>query len=146
MSAAIARSPIFLMPIFLGHGLVLVELMRSVQGRSINRRRIRKAVNQTLQVLFSTSPTHATGQGRKSDGECASPGDCTDRRLRAKVERSSSRLLRIYLMFDLSLPGVMHSYFCRINQSLSVTHAIGSGVTDHVWSSEEVVAILVDRR
>ena len=41
---------------------------------------------------------------------------------------------------------LMHSYFCRINQSLRVTHAIGSGVTDHVWSSEEVVAILVDRR
>jgi hypothetical protein len=29
-------------------------------------------VNQTPQVLFSTSPMHATGQGRKSDGKCAS--------------------------------------------------------------------------
>ena len=41
---------------------------------------------------------------------------------------------------------VMHYNFCRIHQSLRVTHATESGVADHVGSPEEVVAILVDRR
>jgi hypothetical protein len=49
-------------------------------------------------------------------------------------------------LFAVRSRAVMHYNFCRIHQSLRVTHAIESGVTDHVWSSEEVVAILVDRR
>jgi hypothetical protein len=35
----------------------------------------------------------------------------------------------------------MHYNFCRIHQSLRVTHAIESGVTDHVESPEESGAV-----
>ena len=62
-------------------------------------------MNQAPQVLFSTSPMHATGQGRKSDGECASLATARTEGLAAKVQGSTLKLLRIYLMFDLSLPG-----------------------------------------
>jgi hypothetical protein len=48
---------------------------------------------------------HATGQGRKSDGECASLATARTEGLSAKVQGSSLKLLRIYLMFDRSLPG-----------------------------------------
>jgi hypothetical protein len=40
----------------------------------------------------------------------------------------------------------MHYKLLQVHQSLRVAHAIESGVTDHVGSPEEVVAILVDRR
>ncbi len=36
----------------------------------------------------------------------------------------------------------MHYNFCRIHQSLRVTPAMEAGVTDHVWSIEEVVNLL----
>jgi len=36
----------------------------------------------------------------------------------------------------------MHYNFCRIHTSLRVTPAMEAGVTDHVWSLEEVVALL----
>ena len=36
----------------------------------------------------------------------------------------------------------MHYNFCRIHQSLRVTPAMEAGVSDHVWSLEEVVALL----
>lgn len=36
----------------------------------------------------------------------------------------------------------MHYNFCRIHQSLRVTPAMEAGVTDHVWTLEEVVALL----
>ena len=62
-------------------------------------------MNQTPQVLFSTSPMHATGQGRKSDGECASLATERTEGVAAKVQGSPLKLLRIYLVFDLSLPG-----------------------------------------
>jgi IS1 family transposase len=37
---------------------------------------------------------------------------------------------------------MMHYNFCRIHQSLRVTPAMEAGVADHVWSLEEVVALL----
>ena len=90
---------------------------------------------------------HATGQGRKSDGECASLATARTEDLAAKVQGLSLRLLRIYLMFDLSLPGgYAPQTFAGFTRCLRVTHAMESGVTDHVGSPEEVVAILVDRR
>jgi hypothetical protein len=93
----------FFMPIFLGHRLVLVELMRFVQGsQPIGAGS--GGGEPTPQVLFSMSPMHATGQGRKSDGECASLATARTEDLAAK-QGLSLRLLRIYLMFDLSLPG-----------------------------------------
>ena len=64
-----------------------------------------EAVNQSAQVLFSTSPMHATGQGRKSDDECASLATARTEGLAAKMQGASLKLLGIYLMFDLSLPG-----------------------------------------
>lgn len=38
----------------------------------------------------------------------------------------------------------MHYNFCRIHQSLRVTPAMEAGVTDHVWSLNEVVE-MIDR-
>jgi hypothetical protein len=32
--------------------------------------------------------------------------------------------------------------FCRVHQTLRVTPAMAAGVTDHVWSLEEVVGLL----
>jgi hypothetical protein len=36
----------------------------------------------------------------------------------------------------------MHYNFCRIHKTLSVTPAMEAGLTDHVWSLEEVAAFL----
>ena len=36
----------------------------------------------------------------------------------------------------------MHYNFCRIHKSLRVTPAMEAGIADHVWSLEEVVALL----
>jgi len=36
----------------------------------------------------------------------------------------------------------MHYNFCRIHQSLRVTPAMESGITDHVWSLEELLSLL----
>src|SRR5712664_2092294 len=36
----------------------------------------------------------------------------------------------------------MHYNFCRIHQTLRVTPAMESGVSDHVWSIEEIVNLL----
>jgi len=36
----------------------------------------------------------------------------------------------------------MHYNLCRIHSSLRVTPAMEAGVADHVWSLEEVVALL----
>lgn len=38
----------------------------------------------------------------------------------------------------------MHYNFCRVHQSLRVTPAMEAGVADHVWSIEEVIALLKD--
>lgn len=36
----------------------------------------------------------------------------------------------------------MHYNFCRIHQSLRVTPAMEAGVSDHVWSLDELIALL----
>jgi hypothetical protein len=36
----------------------------------------------------------------------------------------------------------MHYNFCRIHQSLRVTPAMEAGVSDHVWSLLEIIALL----
>jgi hypothetical protein len=36
----------------------------------------------------------------------------------------------------------MHYNFCRIHKTLRVTPAMEAGLTDHVWSLEEVAALL----
>lgn len=36
----------------------------------------------------------------------------------------------------------MNYNFCRIHHTLRVTPAMEAGVTDHVWSLEEVVALI----
>ena len=36
----------------------------------------------------------------------------------------------------------MHYNFCRIHQTLRVTPAMEAGVSDHVWSLEEIIALL----
>lgn len=36
----------------------------------------------------------------------------------------------------------MHYNFCRVHQTLRVTPAMEAGVADHVWTIEEVMALL----
>jgi hypothetical protein len=36
----------------------------------------------------------------------------------------------------------MHYNFCRIHQTLRVTPAMETGVSDHVWSLDEVISLL----
>jgi hypothetical protein len=36
----------------------------------------------------------------------------------------------------------MHYNFCRVHQTLRVTPAMEAGITDHVWSLEEMVNLL----
>jgi len=36
----------------------------------------------------------------------------------------------------------MHYNFCRIHQWLRVTPAMETGISDHVWSLDEVIALL----
>jgi hypothetical protein len=36
----------------------------------------------------------------------------------------------------------MHYNFCRVHKTLRVTPAMAAGVTDHVWSVADVVAII----
>jgi hypothetical protein len=38
----------------------------------------------------------------------------------------------------------LHYNFCRIHQSLRVTPAMEAGLTDHVWTLEEVVGLMQD--
>ncbi len=40
----------------------------------------------------------------------------------------------------------MHYNFCKIHQTLRVTPAMEAGITDHVWSVEELVALLEPQR
>lgn len=39
----------------------------------------------------------------------------------------------------------MHYNFCRIHQTLRVTPAMAAGISDHVWSIEELVSLLSSR-
>jgi len=36
----------------------------------------------------------------------------------------------------------MHYNFCRVHQTLRVTPAMQAGITDHVWTAEEIVALM----
>ena len=36
----------------------------------------------------------------------------------------------------------MHYNFCRVHQTLRVTPAMEAGLTDHVWSTDELIALL----
>ena len=40
----------------------------------------------------------------------------------------------------------MHYNFCRVHQTLRVTPAMGAGITDHIWSLEEVASLLDSRK
>ena len=50
-----------------------------------------------------------------------------------KSLRNQEHALALYFMYD---------NFCRIHQSLRVTPALETGVTDHVWTLDEVIALL----
>ena len=39
----------------------------------------------------------------------------------------------------------MHYNFCCVHQTLRVTPAMGAGISDHVWSVEEIVALLENK-
>ena len=36
----------------------------------------------------------------------------------------------------------MHYNFCRVHQTLGTTPAVAAGVTDHVWTLDEMIALL----
>ena len=36
----------------------------------------------------------------------------------------------------------MHYNFCRVHQTLRVTPAMEAGLTDHAWSTEELISLL----
>lgn len=40
---------------------------------------------------------------------------------------------------------VMHYNFCKVHKTLRVTPAMESGLTDHIWSHEEIIDLLADR-
>ena len=92
----------FFMPIFLGHRLVLVELMRFVQGSQ----------------PMGAGIAHARDRARPEfDGECASLAAARTEGLAAKVQGSSLRLLRMYLMYDLFLPGLCTTTFAGLTRA-----------------------------
>ena len=36
----------------------------------------------------------------------------------------------------------MHYNFCRVHKTLGTTPAVAAGVTDHVWTVAEIIALL----
>ena len=66
------------------------------------------------------------------------------------VRMSSRRFTRLTNAFSKKLENhkhqvalhFMHYNFCRIHQTLRVTPAMEAGISDHVWSLEEVVALI----
>lgn len=36
----------------------------------------------------------------------------------------------------------MHYNFCRVHQTLRVTPTMEAGITDHIWSIEEIIGLL----
>ena len=40
----------------------------------------------------------------------------------------------------------MHYNFCRVHKTLHVTPAMEAGLTDHVWSLEELCALLPEKK
>ena len=36
----------------------------------------------------------------------------------------------------------MHYNFCRVHQTLKTTPAVKAGITDHVWTLQELVGLL----
>src|SRR2546423_12649475 len=66
------------------------------------------------------------------------------------MRMSMRRFTRLTNAFSKKLENLEHAValhfmnynFCRIHQSLRVTPAMESGVSDHVWSLEEVIVLL----
>lgn len=77
------------MPIFLGHRLVLVELMRSVQGSQPIGAGSGSAEPSAAGFVFYVRPCTRQGEGRNSDGECASLATARTEGLAAKVQGST---------------------------------------------------------
>ena len=55
-----------------------------------------------------------------------------DERLQQEAGEPHGRLALHYL----------HYNFCRVHQTLRVTPAMEAGIADHVWTVEEIVAVL----
>lgn len=109
-------------------------------------------------------PTRGEGQTRYSPAEC-----CGTRKLKVKgnsdmsevstsfVERqnltmrlSMRRMTRPTNAFSKKIENQAHAValhfmpynFCRIHQSLRVTPAMEAGVTDHIWTVEEMISLI----
>ena len=40
----------------------------------------------------------------------------------------------------------MHYNFCRVHQTLGTTPAVAAGVADHVWTLDELIGLLEQRK
>ena len=66
------------------------------------------------------------------------------------MRMSNRRFTRLTNAFSKKLENQAHSValhfmyynFCRIHQTLRVTPAMEAGISDHVWSVEEIIALL----
>jgi hypothetical protein len=66
------------------------------------------------------------------------------------VRTSNSRFTRLTNAFSKKIENhkymmalyAMHDNFCRVHQALRVTPAMEAGLTDHVWSLEEIIHLL----
>ncbi len=115
-----------------------------------------------LVKIYSTPPTG--GETRYSPAECCGTmtqrisGHPDERKISTSfVERSNltlrmsnRRFTRLTNAFSKKLENLEHSValhfmhynFARIHQSLRVTPAMEAGVSDHVWSVEEIIGLL----
>jgi hypothetical protein len=55
-----------------------------------------------------------------------------DERVQQKIENHVAALALYFMYYN----------FCRVHQTLRVTPAMEAGIADHVWSVEEIVALL----
>src|SRR6266404_3718070 len=90
------------------------------------------------------SPTHATAP------LCASASHWWQNlNLRMGVRRFTRLTNAFSKKFEnhCHMVAIYHAYynFCRVHQTLRVTPAMEAGIRDHVWSLEELVALL-DRK
>ena len=74
-------------------------------------------------------------------------------RLNLQIRMSMRRYTRLTNAHSKKIESHIHAFamftmfynFCRIHSSLRVTPAMASGVSDHVWSLEEIVGLLESR-
>jgi IS1 family transposase len=120
-----------------------------------------------LQKIYS-EPKGKGNERRYSAGECCgikkrkisgnpAKGDISTsyvERQNLTIRMSMRRFTRLTNAFSKKVENLghavalhfMHYNFCRIHQTLRVTPAMEAGLTDHVWSLEEIVSLCDERQ